>query len=476
MFRNKYFWIASVLLVIFVGAGLSYYKFVYLEKMTSTAPSYQTTTVRRENMKVATSGVGTTIPVVEVELAFQNKGTVTELNVNVGDAVKTGDVLARQGNIDDLEAEVQSAELGLTNAQRELDDLYANADLAKAEAEQTFLNAQETLEDVEAAREYLNFTHCSQKYIDSYYADYLMALDNVKKLEEDFDKTYAFLPEDDLTRASFVSKLSAAREEYNEVYASLEYCRSLADDREKALADTAVKVAEAQLADAEETWEDLKDDGIKDAELTTAEQNLVKAKLTLAEAKTKLEDAQLVAPIDGEVTQVSTVVGGTQLDDSEPLITIAQMNPKTVQVYMDEPDLNSIKVGYKAEIVFDALPDQVITGTVTLVDPTLVTSGMSVYIRGEIILDEDSYDPEQILPAGLNASVDIISGESNNALLIPVEALRQIDMDEYAVFVFRNDQLMMQKVEIGLTDETYVEITSGLNEGETVTTGIVETF
>ena len=56
-----------------------------------------------------------------------------------------------------------------------------------------------------------------------------------------------------------------------------------------------------------------------------------------------------------------------------------------------------------------------------------------------------------------------------------VEALRQLDEGEYAVFVIVDGQPRLQQVEVGLQDYTYAEIKSGLEQGDVVTTGIVET-
>jgi hypothetical protein len=60
-------------------------------------------------------------------------------------------------------------------------------------------------------------------------------------------------------------------------------------------------------------------------------------------------------------------------------------------------------------------------------------------------------------------------------LLIPVEALHELSAGNYAVFVLENDTPVLKTVEVGLMDYTSAEIKSGLNEGDVVTTGIVET-
>jgi multidrug efflux pump subunit AcrA (membrane-fusion protein) len=77
-------------------------------------------------------------------------------------------------------------------------------------------------------------------------------------------------------------------------------------------------------------------------------------------------------------------------------------------------------------------------------------------------------------PVGLNATVDIIAGRAENAVLVPIEALRELDPGEYAVFVVENGEPKLRVVQVGLMDITLAEIISGLEAGEVVSTGIVQ--
>jgi multidrug efflux pump subunit AcrA (membrane-fusion protein) len=71
--------------------------------------------------------------------------------------------------------------------------------------------------------------------------------------------------------------------------------------------------------------------------------------------------------------------------------------------------------------------------------------------------------------------VDVISGKTENAVLVPVEALHDIGSGKYTVFVMENGTPKLRVVEVGLKDLVSAEILSGLKAGEVVTTGIVET-
>ncbi|NOR83598.1 MAG: hypothetical protein GQ526_08910, partial [Ardenticatenales bacterium] len=78
---------------------------------------------------------------------------------------------------------------------------------------------------------------------------------------------------------------------------------------------------------------------------------------------------------------------------------------------------------------------------------------------------------------GANAAIDVIGGRAENALLVPVEALNEIAPGKYAVFVMDPTHYgpVFTLVDVGLMDYSFAEIISGVDLGDVVTTGIVET-
>jgi multidrug efflux pump subunit AcrA (membrane-fusion protein) len=160
---------------------------------------------------------------------------------------------------------------------------------------------------------------------------------------------------------------------------------------------------------------------------------------------------------------------------SAGLITLADLEQPLIEVFLDETDLDKIGLDFEVDVIFDALPDDTFTGHVIQVDPQLSNVNGISAVRAVVQLDADSFAKPQTLPIGLNASVDVIGGRSENALLVPVEALRELSPGEFAVFVMEDGEPKLRFVEVGLMDFTYAEILSGLEAGEEVTTGIVET-
>jgi multidrug efflux pump subunit AcrA (membrane-fusion protein) len=142
-------------------------------------------------------------------------------------------------------------------------------------------------------------------------------------------------------------------------------------------------------------------------------------------------------------------------------------------MYLDETDLDLIDVGYEVEVLFDAFPDQVFKGQVIRVDPVLVEMEGAPTIQALASLERGDNDSIWPLPSGLNASVEVIAGRAENALLVPVEALRELGPGQYAVMIMVGDEPQMRQVEVGLMDYAYAEIISGLEEGDQVSTGIL---
>jgi len=198
----------------------------------------------------------------------------------------------------------------------------------------------------------------------------------------------------------------------------------------------------------------------------------IQTRHALETAEYNLKATQLIAPISGDVTALDINVG--DFTDGSAVVTISNLDqPYSLDAYLDAEDWGQIQVGYNVEVNFDILPDQVFKGTVTNVYPTLDTeSSNSTLVHFTARLkDTQTYQ----LPSGSAASVDVIGGQTEDAVLVPVEALREFSEGKYALFVMENGKLRLRMVEVGLQDLTKAEIISGLNAGDVVSTGLVKT-
>jgi multidrug efflux pump subunit AcrA (membrane-fusion protein) len=142
---------------------------------------------------------------------------------------------------------------------------------------------------------------------------------------------------------------------------------------------------------------------------------------------------------------------------------------------LDASDWDKIDLGYDVEVIFDALQDKTFTGTVIQVDPFLTTSGGATVIGGLVALAAEDQALIERMPLGSSAAVEVIGGRAEGVLLVPVESLREVSEGQYAVFVIEDGEPKLTMVEIGLKDIYYAEVISGLEPGDVVSTGIVET-
>jgi RND family efflux transporter MFP subunit len=199
--------------------------------------------------------------------------------------------------------------------------------------------------------------------------------------------------------------------------------------------------------------------------------SLRQAQLNLTAAETALSKTLLVAPISGTVVAINKRVG--EAVGSNTFLTLADLSQPMLELFLDETDLSQIAVGNSIEVVFNALPDATFTGQIVQVDPKLhqASGGISA-VRAIARLNSP---PPQPLPIGLNATVEVIGGRATNALLVPIEALREIAPGQYSLFVMENGEPRLRMVEVGLRDFSFAQILSGVTAGEEVTTGIVQT-
>jgi multidrug efflux pump subunit AcrA (membrane-fusion protein) len=428
---------------------------------------------------------------------LQTDKTEEEVQLAIADAELN--VLTTQGDLDDIYDSAQmDAAQALTEveqAEQALEDLQ-NIDLQTSQA---LLAVAEAEEAVKQAQSSYNGTRSTadDNTIAAAYAELVLA-EKALNDQKDKYKEYINKPDTDLEKANRQLKLSQAQSAYD---SALRYYNAVTGtgselDLELTAAELAtaqaqlaeaqkeyervlegptpgeIALAEAQLAVAQSNYETLKN-GVDPAEIALAEANLANAQAQLAVAQEDQAVIDLLAPMDSTVMAIDASVG--EAIGTSAIITLADLSQPVLTVYLDEADLDKVAVGYEVEVIFDSLPDLTFTGHVTEVSPSLETISGVDTIVAQVKLDPDSFSKPSSLPVGSNASVDVIGGRAESAILVPVEAVRELGPDEYAVFVMENGEPRLRVVTVGLMDYTSAEITSGLQAGEVVTTGVVDT-
>jgi HlyD family secretion protein len=135
-----------------------------------------------------------------------------------------------------------------------------------------------------------------------------------------------------------------------------------------------------------------------------------------------------------------------------------------VDVTVDETDVAKISVGKTSNITFDALPGRPFRGKVVSVAPNgTLTQGVVNY---PVSISIDARN--QALPGGLTASSTIVIDEKENALVVPLRAVRRSGRDQVVDVLGADGKPVQRVVKTGVQNDQLVEITDGLQEAEQI--------
>ena len=212
----------------------------------------------------------------------------------------------------------------------------------------------------------------------------------------------------------------------------------------------------------------------------SAENSLADAALAVQNAQLSLQSAQealdsytITSPISGTVIE-KNLKAGDQLNggDSGAMAVIYDLSQLELQMDVSELDIGQIQPGQTVEITAEALPGQTFTGVVEKVSVNgTTTDGFTTYPVTILLSEYGDLNP------GMNVSAHIIVERSENALCVPAEAVNSDGtvlvagegaFAEDGVTIADPSKIESRPVTLGRGNQDYVEITSGLEEGETV--------
>jgi len=392
--------------------------------------------VQYGNLTSSISASGSLVFGNKEDLTFGSAGTVQEVNAEVGDSVKKGDVLAKLDNtsILSLQQAVASARVDLENARNALEDTqnpYTELGIATANA--TVQQAQQQLADAQARgpldvadKEY-TVTQDENAYGDSIvnYMDNKITLDDMNKAERAWER----------------AKLDL--------------------DTAKQNADKAVLDAQNNLAAAESALGNMAVDpldvALKQAQLSSAQS-------ALDNALAKLGNATMVAPFDGIVSAVNLVAGQMV---SAGTVSLEIVDPSDVEVSttVDEIDIAQVQQGQKATISLDALSGTEFSGEVSSI--STFANSQSGVVSYPVTIKLTVPSGVQ-LREGMSATATITTQEVDNVLLVPATAISGSSSTNPTVRVMVNGTPEVRSVKLGVSNDTSTEIVSGLSAGDMV--------
>lgn len=208
---------------------------------------------------------------------------------------------------------------------------------------------------------------------------------------------------------------------------------------------------------------------VKQAQIGTIDAQIKRNQASLDTAKTNLDYTRIVAPMAGEVTQITTLQGQTVIaaQQAPNILTLADMGTMLVKAQVSEADVIHLKPGQKAWFTVLGDPNTRYEGVLKDILPTpeKVNDAIFYYARFEVP------NPKGVLRLDMTAQVHIQLTGVKDVLTVPLAALGEpAGNNRYKVKVLRNGETREREVEIGERNDTDVVIVKGLEEGDEVVT------
>jgi len=258
---------------------------------------------------------------------------------------------------------------------------------------------------------------------------------------------------------SSIKAIDTAKSSYDSYQRS--YQNSL-DALEKAKSDASAAEVSARLS-LNNAQQQLKDASapLTDYELSSAKSSLANASASIQKLQYQIDQSTLKSPIDGEVVLLNGKTGDIIVDEkNSPFVTILNKGTFFVETNIEESEISKIEVGQKAHIIVDALDEAKLDGTVNFISLTSESGngGVVTYLVRVLLDDTENVDVRE----GMTASVDFVIAESQDVLMVPVQAVQNVN-GKPSVKMENGDT---REVVTGFTDGQTVEIISGLEVGE----------
>lgn len=320
-----------------------------------------------------------------------------------------------------------------------------------------------------------------------------------------YEKIDAALKTAQANEANAKARLAQSKSQFTK--AQLDFNRSetlwekqVISDADFEAAKSGFEVAKADVEAAEESYK-------------SSQFQVSSARASLKEAKENLNRTSIYAPNDGTVSKLSVevgerVTGASQFSAGTEIMRIANLGILEVNVEVNENDIVRVSLFDTAVIEVDAYLDHDFKGLVTEIATSANTTGVSAdqvtNFDVKITMLKESYEnlikPENPIPSpfrpGMSATVEIQTETATNIITIPIQAVttradttgrikssrekreemqgkddKSTMMDEEVneyVFLYKDDVAQLTKVETGVQDNTYIQILSGVSEGDEV--------
>ncbi len=462
------FIIILVILVVVVGSWFAYQ--ATAKEKEPPAPDYEIYTVTRGDIYATVNSTGVIEPAQEVKLSFRGTGKVKEILVDIGDPVKKDQILAHLED-DELQLQLKQAQTNEKLAEANLNKARTPADeidIAAAQAQLESARAQAAAARA-AYQELLRGPSAAQRTVAK--AQLKRAEAALKHAQEAYDQiagqpNAAMMPQ--------AVQLEQATIDYETAKANYQVTMAPPTDSQKAQALAQIAAADAAVAQAEASLERL-ENGAKPEDLAVLETQVEQARIGVESAELALQNTRLISPIDG-VVGIINIRANEFPNPSLPAMVVADPEGFHIKLNVDELDIGQLEVGQEALVTVDALNDAQITGVIARIAPVANTTsvGGSAIVTYEVIVNLDPTDLP--LRSGMTATVAIITDKAEDVIVIP-NRIMHLDETTRTPYVERLVDGVPTRVDIalGLRNEQYSEVVSGLEEGDQLAVRRIDT-
>lgn len=390
-------------------------------------------------------GTGNIVADSTVSLAFLTSGTVSKVNVQVGDQVKIGQVLATLDD-SDLQLGAKSAWANYVSAQAAFSATIkgpSSGDLKKAQA--ALSSAQAAYSDL--------FKQPTDTDLAQAKADLANAEAAVKQAQAAYDRRAARDPGVGASQEA----LTLEQNTNNYIKAKAAY-----DAKFNKPSNSSVASASSQIQSAKANLDALQP---VSETITQKQAQVDQAYISWQQADKKIKNAVLTSPRDGMVTAVN-VSAGDSAGTAATAFQIADFAQPIFQLSVDEADLGKVQVGQDATVQLQTYPNIRIPAKVTFITPVGTNNGSVVNYTVKLAITKESKVPNVLI--NMSGTGQIITSKIADAVMIPTRALTaNATTKEYTVLKAGADgQTESVPVIIGIRGSDKTQILSGVSAGE----------
>ena len=513
-FLNRTRIVVAGLAIIALVLGTLIYRDMFVPSK-NTASSLNLYSVVRRTVTASISGSGNVEPQLQSNVNFKVAGTLTEIDVHVGDHVSSGQKLAaidpsaQQAAVDQASANLATAQANLQAVltpltQNQITQLQNNV----ASAQQTYndtvaqvnaTNTQDTNQvtadqnQLAADQQTLSFNLTYQNdllQLSTDKATYQTALTTFNNDATCKGVAFANYSPQCLSEFTAVSVAQTAVAN-DQAKVNVDTAQVTADqtrlnaDTAKQSADRSagqrnVNQAAASLTGAQDQLRTQTE--TKPNQIASARAQVANAQAALQTAQQNLNNTTLVAPMDGEVNSINGVVGenvapggGTTAEApgsqaplpgsaaSNAFMVIGNVSGMDVVVPFAESDASRLAVNQDVQVTFDAVSNLTISGHVIAVASASTNASGVVNYYATIALNQTN----KALKQGMTANATVTVSKATNAISVPNLAISRVAGQAY-VNVYAGGQQVQTPIETGVVGDQFTEVTGGLNDGAQV--------